>query len=348
MKKWMIGSISAGAFMIAGCGAEDVQTQALQTEAEEAASSSEEVSGTLSFYTSQPDADAEALAAGFQEAYPGVEVEIFRSGTEEVISRVMAEKEAGSVQADVLLVADAVTFEGLKEEEMLMSYESPEAGAIPEEFVDPDHMYYGTKLMATILAVNTNLVKELPSSWKVLTEDQAAGEAVMPSPLYSGAAAYNAGVFSRTEGFGWPFYEQLQANDTMIVQGNGGVLEAVAGGEKSYGMVVDFITAKAKAEGSPVELVYPEEGVPVITEPVGIMSETDNKAAAEAFVDFVLSEEGQQLSAKVGYTPVREGVEVPEGLRSAADLKVLSADTAELANSREEDKDAFRRIFGDQ
>lgn len=132
-----------------------------------------------------------------------------------------------------------------------------------------------------------------------------------------------------------------------IVQGNGAVLQAVAGGEKAYGMVVDYLVARAKQEGSPVDIVYPEEGVPVITEPIGIMKNTDNPDAAKAFVDFVLSEKGQALSAELGYAPIREGVKAPEGLKSISDLKVISHDVKELLKTREEDKQTFSEILGE-
>ncbi|MFD2654662.1 ABC transporter substrate-binding protein [Gracilibacillus thailandensis] len=303
------------------------------------------VSGELSFYTSQPDVDAEQLVEAFNQQYPDVTVSTYRSGTEEVISKVQAEAQAGDVQADVLLVADAVTFESLKEQEMLQAYESPELEAIPDNFVDPDHMYAGTKVMSTAMVVNTNNVSELPTSWNALTE--ATDNLAMPSPLYSGAAAYNLGVFTRNDQFGWEFYENLQANNPTVTQGNGAVLQAVADGEVDYGMVVDFIVARAEAEGSPVTLVYPDEGVPVITEPIGIMKDAQNQEAAQAFVDFVLSEEGQELAKDIGYTPIREGVEAPEGLKTIDEMNVLDADIKELYQAREEDKERFTELFGE-
>ncbi|MFZ4451560.1 ABC transporter substrate-binding protein [Salibacterium aidingense] len=334
--------IIAAAFL-AGCGENDEPSEGGTAEGEETG-----VEGELSFYTSQPDADASALVSAFNEEYPEVDVEVFRSGTEEVISKVQAENEAGNVQADVLLVADAVTFESLKAEDMLMSYESPEAEGISDEFIDPGHTYYGTKIISTILAVNTDEVEETPVSWKALLSDEAAGESIMPSPLYSGAAAYNIGVMSRQEEFGWEFFESLRDNDISVVQGNGGVLESVASGEKAYGMVVDFIVARAAAEGSPIELVYPDEGVPVITEPIGIMENTENEEAAQAFVDFVLSEHGQEVSTDIGYTPIREGVSAPEGLKTLEEMDVLSHDVAELLEHREEDKQQFSDVVGAQ
>ena len=76
----------------------------------------------------------------------------------------------------------------------------------------------------------------------------------MPSPLYSGAAAYNLGVLTRQDNFGWEFYEKIQANDVQVTKGNGDVLKGVAGGEKDYGMIVDYLVARAAQEGSPVAL----------------------------------------------------------------------------------------------
>ncbi|MBT2582241.1 ABC transporter substrate-binding protein [Planococcus sp. ISL-109] len=341
MKKtfWSSASLCLAVFL-AGCGSEESGTE---MESEEAGAG---VSGALDFYTSQPDADAQALVDAFKEQNPEIDISIFRSGTEEVVSKIQAENQGGNIQADVLLVADSVTFENFKAEGLLLAYESPEAESIDEAFVDPDGTYSGTKIMATGLVVNTNEVTELPTSWNALTDEATSGQAVMPSPLYSGAAAYNLGVITRQEGMGWEFYEALRANDITITQGNGAVLESVATGDKNYGMIVDFLVARAKSEGSPVELVYPEEGVPVITEPVGIMANTENEEASKAFVDFILSEEGQQLASEQGYTPIREGLEAPEGLKTLDEMTIMDAQAVELLETREEDKAEFGQIFG--
>ena len=336
-KLWML--VLTAVLFLAACSSGNADSK----EAEDEGS----VKGDLEFYTSQPDTDATELVNKFNEKYPDVNVKVFRSGTEEVIGKLLAEKEAGAVQADVLLVADSVTFESLKEQDLLAAYESPEHANIPEEFVDVDHTYAGTKVMATILAVNTGKVSELPTSWNVLTEADAKNESIMPSPLYSGAAAYNVGVFTRQGNFGWDFFEKLKDNTSMVVQGNGAALKAVTAGEKSYAMVVDFIVARAKAEGSPIELVYPEEGVPVITEPIGLLKDAKNEAAAKAFIDFVLSEEGQQVAADIGYTPIREGVAAPEGLKTISEMDVLTAPLNELLQTREEEKRQFKELFGE-
>ena len=88
-RKWMAGIVGTALFALTACGQEDAETSANASDGE--------IAGTLSFYTSQPDADAQKLVEGFEKRYPEVEVETYRSGTEEVISKLNAEKMAGDV-----------------------------------------------------------------------------------------------------------------------------------------------------------------------------------------------------------------------------------------------------------
>ncbi len=301
--------------------------------------------GTLRLYTSQPEADAAQTVAAFNELYPDVTVELFRSGTEEVVSRFLLETEAGAPQADVLLLADAPTFEILKARGLLAAYDAPDAAGIDAAYYDPAGYYYGTKLIATVIVYNTNQVTEPVTSWLELS--QLPDQVAMPSPSYSGAAAYNLGVLKRTDGVGFDYYENLNANEVFLTQGNGAVFRAVAAGEKPYGMMVEFVPIREAKNGSPVAVVYPDEGVPAITEPVGIVAGTPNLAAAQAFVDFLLSEEGQTLAADMGYMPLREDVAAPAGFPALGDLSILSVDAKTLAETRDADKEEFAALFGE-
>nr|WP_106782529.1 ABC transporter substrate-binding protein [Lysinibacillus timonensis] len=353
-KLWKYPVALTIALSLAACGstqtATDTNSSSNSSESPNQATQTEEttsIKGTIDFYTSQPETDATALISEFNKLYPDVQVNLFRSGTEEVIGKIQAENEAGDVQADVLLVADEVTFENLKSQDMLEPYESPEFANIPEQYIDDENMFAGTKIMATVLAYNTDLVSEAPTSWTNLTDASTKGKTIMPSPLYSGAAAYNLGVFTRTNGIGWEFYENLKTNEVTVGQGNGTALKGIQAGDQSYAIIVDYLVTNAINEGSPLALVYPEEGVPVITEPIALMSGADDKEASKAFIDFVLSKEGQELAASQGYAPIRTDVAAPNGLKGADELNVLSVDVSELYTNRETDKDQFKTMFGE-
>jgi iron(III) transport system substrate-binding protein len=309
------------------------------------AADKEALKGKLTLYTSQPEKDAAKLIKGFNAKYPNVTVEVFRSGTEEVISKVRAENKVKSVLADVLLVADSVTFEGLKEEGMLLSYKSPELNGIPAEYIDKDNTYVGTKVISTGIIYNTKEMDAPVTSFADLTKEACKNEIIMPSPLYSGAAAYNLGVITRTDGLGWEFYEALKANGVRVEKGNGSVRTAVVAGERGCGLIVDFMAVRANLEGAPVEFVYPAEGSPAVTEPIAILKTTRVPGLAKAFVDFVISEDGQQLASDMGYTPIKEGIKAPEGLKSISEMKSMVADFSDMKATKEADKARFSKMF---
>lgn len=332
----VVASSLALMLALAGCGGGEKKA---------AAPTSGALKGTLTLYTSQPEADAQKLIAAFNKKHPDVKVQIFRSGTEEVVSKVLAEEKAGAIQADMLLIAEDVTFEILKEKKLLEPHKSAELKEIPAEFIDKDNMYVGTKVMTTGVMYNTSRGLKPLTSFADLTKAEYKNEVIMPSPMYSGAAAYNVGLMTRTKGLGWEYFEALKANNIKVDKGNGAVQKAVVAGDKACGMIVDYLVMRAKAKGAPVEFVYPAEGSPVITEPIAILKTSKNIPAAKAFVDFIISKEGQELAAKQGYTPIRKGVAAPSGLKGISDIKVMKADVKELYKNRAADKKRFVEIF---
>ena len=91
--------------------------------------------GKLTLYTSQPERDASQTVAAFRKAYPNVEVDVFRSGTTEVMGKLAAEFAGGAPKADVLLLADAATMEALKKDGRLMAYPAAKVDGL-----DPGHL----------------------------------------------------------------------------------------------------------------------------------------------------------------------------------------------------------------
>ena len=127
----------------------------------------------------------------------------------------------------------------------------------------------------------------------------------MPNPDVSGAAAYNAAVWANTPELGTEWMEQLAENSPVIADSNGPTSQAIATGAQPVGVVVDYLVRELAEQGSPIDVSYPSEGVPYVSQPVGIFSSTDEEAASKAFVDFLVSEEGQKLAVEQSYLPIR-------------------------------------------
>lgn len=299
----------------------------------------------LVLYTSQPNEDAQATVDGFKAANPGIDVQWVRDGTPQIMAKLNAEIQAGNPVADVLLIADTVTLERMKEAKQLLAYTSPEAANYDKSLYDADGYYYSTKLITTGIMYNTQASMK-PESWADLAKPEAKGLVTMPSPVASGAALIHAQTLAAVPGLGWDYYKQLKANGAIAAGGNGGVLKAVASGEKAYGVVVDYMPIREKAKGAPVEFVFPKEGVSAVTEPVAILAGTKHADAAKKFIDYTLSVKGQEGFLKLGYIPARNGMPVPAGFPARETIKVLPLNPAEALKNSEADVKTFSSIFG--
>ncbi|OLP54542.1 ABC transporter substrate-binding protein [Rhizobium rhizosphaerae] len=294
----------------------------------------------LVLYTSQPNTDAQQTADAFMAKHPGIKVEWVRDGTPKIIARLRAEIEAGQPQPDLLLIADVVTMEGLKKEGRLMAYPGADTAAFDPAIMDRDKTYFSTKLITTGIIYNTK-APFVPKSWQDLTDAKARGLIAMPSPLASGAALIHAVTLTENLPGGWDYIKALGANQAQASGGNGDVLKAVSGGDKLYGMIVDFMAIREKAKGAPVDFVFPAEGVSAVTEPVAILKTAKNPEAAKAFVDFLLSPEGQALEVSQGYIPARNDVALPAGYPARQTIKVMPFDAAKALSAEKDNKEKF-------
>ncbi|WP_126976428.1 ABC transporter substrate-binding protein [Frigidibacter oleivorans] len=300
----------------------------------------------ITVYTSQPQDQMAAVVEAFNKDHPEIEVEVFRTGTTELMAKLAAEFEAGSTPADVMLIADAVAMTQLKNDDRLYAYTDAPLEGIPEAVVDADRTFFGTKLITTGIVYNTDMVSEAPTSWADLAAPEVAGSLIMPSPLYSGAAVIHVGTMVQQPEFGWDWYETLADNGAVAGQGNGTVIEAVARGEKAYGIIIEYMALNAKAKGSPVDFVFPEEGVSSITQPVAILKDSDAIEAAKVFVDWQLSKTAQEQSVAQGYFPIVAGVAQPEGYPDPATLTLLPADAGQMLEEDQANKEMFAEIYG--
>jgi iron(III) transport system substrate-binding protein len=301
-------------------------------------------SGKLTLYTSQPDRIAAETVAAFNNQHPGVTVETFRSGTTEVMNKLAAEFLAGDPKPDVLFIADAVTMGSLKADGRLLAYPEADVSAFPPAAYDREKTYFGSKLITTGIVYNTAAPR--PQSWLDLLAPAAKGQVVLPSPLYSGAAVIHMAAVSAAPALGPDYYAKLAENRAIAVQGNGAVVTQVAGGQRMYGVLVEFMALNARAKGSPVDFVFPKEGVSAVTEPVAILKSAKNPEAAKAFVDFILSKSGQKLAAAQGFLPARTDVAPPPGFPTPAELTILPLDIAAARRETQALKERFSQLFG--
>ena len=300
---------------------------------------------TLMLYTSQSPEVAQQTVDAFHAKHPDIKVEWTRNGTSQLMNIMSAEREAGGIKADILLIADPINLGMLKRDGVLLPWPEAPVEGVNSQVYDKDFTFFGTKLSTTGIVYNTQNAKPV-TSYAELLVDENAGQIAAPSPLYPGAALVHMHSVLQDEKLGWSYYERLAELDVAPEGGNGPVLKAVAGGQMKYGINIDADVLRAKRTGSPVEFVYPAEGASYFAEPVAIVNGTEKAEAAKAFVAFVLSKEGQELAASQGYIPVLEGVAAPEGMPSLSEIKLMPLDADAAVAADEVERAKFIDIFG--
>jgi iron(III) transport system substrate-binding protein len=304
--------------------------------------------GKVVWYTSLALPSAEKVAKLFEAAYPGVKVEVHRTGSERILSRVMQELQANIKNADVVHTSDAGHFVLLKNKNLLMKHTPPGVEGFPAGFKDKDGFYYGLRATVSVIAYNTRAVPaaEAPRSWKDLLDPKWKGKMVTAHPGYSGVIATH--VLALVNQYGWDYFKQLAQNRLMLVQSAVDPSGVVASGERV--VAVDggeYTFYQTKKKGNPLEIVYPKEGVPLIVSPTAITSFAPHPNAAKLFTDFSFSREVQQVMAdSEGLYTGHPEVKYPADKPKLADLKLLSVDPEELEKRNEEIKRRFVEFFG--
>jgi iron(III) transport system substrate-binding protein len=304
--------------------------------------------GKVVWYTSLARPSAEKVAKLFETAYPGVKVEVHRTGSERILSRVMQELQAGIKNVDVVHTSDAGHFVLLKGKNLLLKYTPAGVDGFPAGFKDRDGYFYGLRATVSVIAYNTKAVSaaEAPKTWKDLLDPKWKGKMVTAHPGYSGVIATH--VLALVNQYGWDYFKQLAQNRLMLVQSAVDPSGVVASGERA--VAVDggeYTFYQTKKKGNPVELVYPKEGVPLVVSPTAIMSFAPHPNAAKLFTDFGFSREIQQVMAdSEGLYTGHPEVKYPADKPKLSELKLLSVDPEELEKRNEEIKKRFVEFFG--
>jgi sulfate transport system substrate-binding protein len=151
---------------------------------------------------------------------------------------------------------------------------------------NPDHIQNWSDLIKSgIKVVTPNPFSSGSARWNIMA---AYGAALATGDTASGAQAYLTSLLKNTVS------QPASASDAMesFLSGNGDVL---------LDYEDDAIAAERK--GASIDYVVPPQTI-LIQNPIAVLSNSSHKAAAQAFLNYLLSESGQELWAKEGYRPV--------------------------------------------
>jgi iron(III) transport system substrate-binding protein len=290
----------------------------------------------------------EKLGKAFEAAYPGVRIQIERSGSERLFQRIGQEFSSNIHAADVINSSDASHFLPLKKNRWLMPFVPEDvAKHFPEIYRDGDGMFATSRVYVSSLAYNTNLVKaeDPPKSYADLLEPKWSGKMVKAHPAYSGTIM--TATFQLVRELGWDYFEKLSKQHVMQVQSSTDPPKKLSLGERAvmadgneYGVVL------LKEAGQPVEPVYPTEGTPTISGPTGIFLSAPHPNAAKLFQAWLHTRETQQFFTDfTAQYSVHMQVQPKPGRRKISDIKLMKEDPGGVEAMSDEIKTRYAKLF---
>ncbi len=238
----------------------------------------------------------------FEKAHPGVTLDVQNRNTNAGVKFV--EETKANNQVDLFWASAPDAFEVLKGKKLLQSYK-PKAEGIPEKvgsypINDPDGFYSGFAASGYGIMWNDRYAKANklpePKDWQDLAKAVYFDHVAMAAPSRSGTTHLTIETILQGEGWdqGWRVLKEMSGNFRQITERSFGVPEAVNSGQVGYGIVIDFFAFSSQASGFPVKFVYPTVTT-IVPANVGVIANAPNRAGAEAFVEFLVSPQGQEV-----------------------------------------------------
>jgi len=344
--------------LLGACGgsSDDTSSDGTAATTDEAADTSESdespaLTGNLIWWTNLSLEQTEAMIGAFNEVHPGITVEYSRQDDAEGFEKFTTAMATDTVGPDVMQIGWDGFSKGWAEEGYLLEYVSPEGESIPAEIKGANGEYYTYGNLLEGICYNSDRLDELgldaPAEWEDLADPQYFGEITMQDPLKVGSGAHNLMIETRVywdDDERWEaFWEGYGANETNIQIG---YVEAqqqlIQGNYAILGLCyLDYIQPTID-QGAPIVWLPVD---PVVTVPFTIQIPTNapNEENAKAFIDWMLSVEGQDAVANIaGQVPSRPGAPFPEPAKVAEGFpQVPALGTAPSVEEYENNSDYY-------
>lgn len=235
----------------------------------------------------------------------------------------------GGVSYDIVIPSDYMV-ERLIAENMLETldyssipnynkyFDSEKYGYLVENGIKDYGVIYN--IGTTILIYNTKLVKEKPTSWEVLWDEQYAGKVLMfnnPRDAFAIAQLILGQDLNTTDSEDWDAAAELLTKQRQTVKPEyvmDEIFNKMESGEYAFATYYAGDYELMKANNPDLDFVFPKEGVNTFYDAMCIPKSTQNKKGAEAFINFMMEPQIALANAEYVYyaTPNSSVTENPD------------------------------------
>ena len=268
------------------------------------------VEQTLNLYTAFRPQDLQTILGPFEKKH-GIKVTVWRSGSDNVMRRVITEASGRRFEVDAVMITSP-ELEAIRRENLLQPVSSPYLTDLTHPGSRPAHREWATVLLNVwVQAYNTNLIRrqDLPRTYQDLTDPKWKGKLGVEAKV---SEWYTTVAREMGEEKGIRMFKDIVArNGVSVRQGMSLLNNLVVAGEVplALSMYID-LPEKGKRAGKPVDW-FTLEPVVAMGLNVGVARHAPHPNAALLFVDYMLSPETQKLLASLFYYPASNKAETP-------------------------------------
>ncbi len=243
----------------------------------------------LRILTSMPASLFQPFADAFKAQHPGVSVNVLNKNTNAALEEIAR---GNARRFDIFWASSPEAFA------VLSAHNAFSLGTSARTEWRPDRRGQAATYPFALSALGwTQLAAShlpRPREWDDLLDASFTGEIGMTRPSRSGTAHMVVERFLQVRGWdaGWAYLLELSGNLSTITSRSFGVVDGVEKSRFQIGITIDFLAQSRAKYG-----VAFEYGRPLMVMPaqIGILEQGAAPALAAAFVEFVLSPEGQRI-----------------------------------------------------
>lgn len=299
-----------------------------------------------------PNSDGLLSIIPLFEAKTGIKVTVESLGTGDAMKRIATELQNPTF--DLMYGGSLANFVANKD--LFQDYVSPEDAFLMPEYMNTLGYCTNYTVDGSVLLVNTELLAELGvevKGYADLLQPELKDKIVTADPTGSSSAFCQlTNMLLAMGGYesddAWTYVENLFKNiNGKVVSSSSSVYKGVYNGEYVVGLTYEDPCVQLLKDGATnVAIVYPEEGTVFLPAQNGIVKNAKNLASAQAFVDFMLTEEAQVfLAENTTSRPIRPVDAGNDYMTPLADINLIFEDSGYVTSHTKELKEKVQDIM---
>jgi len=295
--------------------------------------------GTLNFYATLAQINAEKILPIFEKRFPGIKVNHVDATSDKLVARAVTEARGGKTLADVIQVP-LENVGQVHDQGLLLETKLPESAEYPEGM--KGSFWISSDLQFFIAAWNTTLVKkeEEPKSFDDFAHPRWKNRLIAEPRDLEMLLAFAKYKFKSDEK-AIDLLKKIAANNVEFHKGHSQLAELLVAGQAAacWTCYSHHYPGRIK-KGAPLNYML-SEGVASINA-TGIFKNAPHPNTALLFARWIASQEGQKAMAQGGRTPAHPKVEPVDKTRTEKIYAISAADLKEFPKYEKIWKEIFK------